>query len=540
VGEFQIPSDITALDDAALVAAIAEAEGVAATFNDIPDADLTDEQFDAITALADFVVNARGERDNRASAAAERAEKAAAARASLAKPEEAPAEETAEAEPEPVTAAATPRRVTSVVARAAAVVPAAEVAAVRPTAVLVASADIPGVTTGSHMTDLTQVGDAAIAKMKTFPTGRVGGESGTQIRGSVARIEKAAGRVEKVRLSDFGNDHMAALTLAADEHRLPGDSLVAAGTWCAPSETLYDLCSLESTAGLLDLPEISVDRGGIRFMERPDFSAIYNSVGFWLTEADVAGGELKTCIEVDCPDWDEVRLDAVGLCIKAGILTNAAFPEYVRYYTEAALIAHQHKISANLITQMVAASTAIASGNAVTATDSLSVLASVADYVRQQYRTSFTETFEVVAPFWYKNLVRADLARRTGLAEFEVTDAQIDAWFALRGLRIQWVYNYQPLTVVAGVITYPETAQVLVYPAGTFVKGTTDVINLDTIYDSTNILSNTYTALFAEEGIALVKRCFNSWKVTVPTCATGQTGAADLDTCLLGAADTTP
>jgi len=70
----------------------------------------------------------------------------------------------------------------------------------------------------------------------------------------------------------------------------------------------------------------------------------------------------------------------------------------------------------------------------------------------------------------------------------------------------------------------------LIYPAGTWVKGTTDVITLDAVYDSATLLTNEYTALFAEEGIALIQRCYDSYKVTVNTCTSGQTGAKDLET----------
>lgn len=535
--EFEIPQDIAGLSDDDLDAAILKAKEVAASYDDIADADLTDEQVRAIVALSEFVVSAQEIQGTRATVAAEKAAERTAqvleARKALAPvAEEEPVEAAAEVVEEPVAvaAAARPR---SVVARAAAVAPKAVVTPPKAGAVLLASADIPGITTGSRLVDLSAVGDAAIAKMKTFPTGRVGGEAGTQIRGGVARIEKAAGRADRVVASDY-EDGIAALNAAAREYRLPGGSLVAAGGWCAPSDTLYDLCDLASTDGIISLPELSVDRGGIRYMKKPDFAAIYNSVGFHLTEAQVISGTAKTCIEVDCPTWEEARLDAYGLCIKAGILTNSAFPEYVRYFIETALIAHQHKMAAGFITQMLTASSALSVGSLTTAADSLTEADLAAVYIRQIHRMSDSATLEMVAPAWYKSVIRADLGRRWGVETLSVSDQQITGYFAERGVAVQWVHNMHDLTATAGVVAIPETVDLLIYPAGTWVKGTTDVITLDAIYDSTNILTNTYTALFAEEGAFLVERCFESYKITVPTCASGQVGAADLTDCVVG------
>ena len=143
-------------------------------------------------------------------------------------------------------------------------------------------------------------------------------------------------------------DDMAVVASAAKETSLDGGSLVAAGGWCAPSETLYAFCQDESTDGLLDLPEIAVTRGGVRYTSGPDFSAIYNA-GFTQTEAQAIAGTTKTCYEVDCPDFDEVRLDAIGICIKVPLLTNAAYPELVKSTIAKALIAHQHRASAYLV-----------------------------------------------------------------------------------------------------------------------------------------------------------------------------------------------
>ena len=102
--------------------------------------------------------------------------------------------------------------------------------------------------------------------------------------------------------------------------------------------------------GILDLPEISIPRGGIRWTQGPDFGDIYTDCGFQFTEAEViAETATKTCCIVDCPPFDEIRADLIGLCVKAPLLTQATYPELVRRFMEGALVAHQHKVNKYII-----------------------------------------------------------------------------------------------------------------------------------------------------------------------------------------------
>lgn len=553
MSDFQIPEDVTALDDSALAEALAAALTEAAQFDEIPDADLTDDHLARLQALADFATGAREAIAERETAATERADKIAAARATLTPPvvedeivdaevveEEAPK---AEVVKEPVAAAAPARK--PVVARAAAAkagTPKAEVEVFRPTPVLTASADVPGFTTGGALDDLDSVGKAMIARMKALPTGRVGGERGLRNRYSVAKLDLAQTRTEGLTQTAFDSDQ-ALVTKARDEKRLDGGALTAAGGWCAPSETLYDLCSISSTDGLLDLPTVNVSRGGIRFTKGGSFADLYGNpdLGWWLTEAQVIAEEEKPCINIECPPFEEERLDAVGLCVRVPLLTQAAYPELVRWTIENALIAHQHIVDAALIAKIVAGSTALdVEGTFETTIDSIAKIEQAANWIRQSWRMSFNETLEVLAPYWYRTTMRADLARRTGVDLINVSDATLESYFTARGVRIQWLYNYQPLTggpagATPGPVETPDEAQIVIYPAGTWVKGTTDVITLDAVYDSQSLAVNTYTALFTEEGVLVANTCFDSYLITLPTCGSGRTGAADQTSCVLGA-----
>lgn len=557
---FEIPADIAALDDEKLAAALDAALSEAAEFDSIPDADLTDEHLARLSELAEFATLARETQAQRETAATERTEKIAAARAALLKPEEPePAEEPAE-EPakEPVTAAAAinaspggkAKEKVAVVGRTT---PAAEVIPA-PKPLITASADVPGFSNGGELAGLDEVGQALIARMKGLPTQRLGGSKGMRgQRYGAATINLNQVRTTELAQNASGGEDQGLLARARNTRRLAGGSLVAGGGWCAPSETLYDLCQIATTEGLLDLPTIQVNRGGIRFTRGPGFDTLYNdpNLGWWLTEAEIIAQDgtedppLKPCITVPCPDFEEVRLDAIGLCINVPLLTEAAYPELVRWTIENALIAHQHKVDAALIQKIVDGSTDLdVNGTFDTTIDSLAQVEQAANFIRQSWRMSFSAELEMLLPIWYRTTMRMDLARRTGVDLINVSDAQLAAYFTSRNISVQWLYNYQPLQRAgaggAGAVETPEEVQAVIYPAGTWVKGTTDIITLDAVYDSTNLSLNQYTALFTEEGVLVANPCFDSYLLTLNTCASGRTGAADIVDCGLSEPAVTP
>ena len=326
-----------------------------------------------------------------------------------------------------------------------------------------------------------------------------------------------------------------------DESRLSGCSLVASGGWCAPSETLYDLCELESRDGLLTIPEIGISRGGIQITQGPTFSDIYSSTGFTYTEAeDIAGdydgegGGSKPCFTVECPEFEDIRLSLSGLCIQAGLLQSRGYPEVIARTTRGALVAHDHRISGNLIAGIEAGSTAITmpTGQVGATAPLLTSIELQVEHYRYTHRLARAVTLEAVFPYWVRGVVRSDLSRRLGVDLLSVPDARIDAWFRERGIAPQFVYNWQDLTGDADAFTaWPDEVKFLLYSAGGWVKGGSDVITLDTIYDSTLLGTNDFTALFTEEGWLLAQTCHDSRVVTVPLCANGATHGGVLIEC---------
>lgn len=400
-----------------------------------------------------------------------------------------------------------------------------------------AAPDLPGFANGQAV-DLDDLGRALDTRMRGFSPVAFAqaAQQGRVLRQqfSVASIRKPIPDDLRV-MSDDPALVKAAMDRAVDQSRLQGGSLVASGGWAAPSETLYDLFTpLESNDGLVSLPEIGVTRGGIKFTVGPDYSEIYGETGFTYTEAqDESGADYpKPTYHVGSPAFEEERLNLAGVAITAGLLEKRGYPEMIARVIAGALVAHAHRINAALLSGQESASTAVSltAGQIGSAAPVLSAIELQVEHYRHFHRMSRNATLEAVFPFWVRGAIRSDLSRRLGVPPgdtFGVTDAQITAWFTQRGIAPQFVYDWQDIasTAASGFVQWPTSVKFLLYAAGTWVKGSSDVVTLDTIYDSTLLGTNDYTALFTEEGYLLAKRGPDSRVVTVPIASTGQTAA---------------
>lgn len=555
---FEVPADLSALSAAdfatfAEQARTAAREALAGADTPAP----------ALIAYGALMTSVAGEETRREDQAAQ----ASAARTAL-ETLTAPA---TQPDPEPETApAVTPEPVQAVTAARTTPAPARtldEPAEVTPSrvGVLIASADAPGVR--GELPDFNAVGSlidtqlgrygrpsgAARGRAPIVPGGsrfKFGGRS--LIRHSIAGVQREY--PAELRITD-GKSARDVLEYARNERRLPGGSLAksallqaeagkaltAAVGWCAPSEILYDLCSLSSLDGMLDLPTIQASRGGFQIPEDggPSFATIYDLIGdegdVILTEYEVENGAEKVCVEVPCPPFEDVRLDVAYLCLTGNLLQQRGYPEAVTHFTQEAITALAHKVNASMIARLVAGSGAATTiTEPATSDDAASNLLAAVELaiwdMRYRHRMPTGSTVEVVFPAWAVGPIRASMARRQGVAEMAVSDAQIVSWFTLRGARVQFVYDWQDAFSggtfggTTSATAFPTTVSFLVYPAGTWVKGEQDVINLDTVYDNALLTQNQFTALFVEDGFSAMKMCADSRLYTTDINPAGVTG----------------
>ena len=566
---FDVPTDLSTLDDTALVALLGQVSEHGRSLATVEThTDETVAGLQACAALATSVTAAR-------TALVERADAAAAATAAFnaattpapapVTPEPTPVEPVAPADPAPVAVtAAQPHRPVPSVADVAATrtgTPDLPQDAQPELMVITASSDVPGYPTGGRLESFSDAARAVESRLRHFPELSAGRAQRNGNLRPITAYDPAAKRhlvmtkydrksavefkrqfPDDLRIHD-GNMSRAEQILrhAGSERRLPGGSLVAsmqqqvsagrpitaAAGWCAPSDTMWDLTAgeLETMDGILGLPEVQTSRGGWNLPANggPNFSTVWDGIGnsgdTHLTEAEVIAEYSKYCWDIPCPDFEDVRLGVDYACLTGGLLQRRGYPEAVERFSRATMVALAHKINMGVIAAIVTASGA---ANVIPADisgdDAISGLLAAVDLaicdIKYRARMGFNATIEIVLPGWVLVQMRASGSRRNGdTTLIGMTDAQIMEWFARRYAVPRFVYDWQD--AFSGLVTgpggaaaltaLPTTVQFLAYPAGTWVKAVQDVVNLDTIYDSTKLTTNEYTALFAEDGWAALQ-----------------------------------
>jgi hypothetical protein len=398
---------------------------------------------------------------------------------------------------------------------------------------IVASSGIPGTDTGKRL-DQDGLSIALHERARMMGDQRGNGEKGALVASIV--LDKPANDLRGLK----GDDAIrAAWQKAHDEYNARLMSRVASGGFCAPSTTIYDfVCDFEAMPEVLDLPSITENRGGVRFPESPLLGDVFDDVdsGFTWTEDDdidaaAPGGPTKPCFVIPCPEFDEVRLQAQGICVTAGNLMDRAYPELTNRYVDLVMTAHAHRMNGLTIAKVEAGSVAVPSLAATT--DDLSAAEAILAVIelqiarsRDQFFMSDDQTLEVVLPRWTRTVMRRDLARRAGIPFVQSDNTTIDGYFGEIGARVQFVSNWQSLRVTGaytGQVALPTSVKTLIYPSGAHTRLDGGSIDLGVVRDSTLNATNDYTAAWTEEFWQVLSRCF-SLVATIPICAKGWTG----------------
>ncbi len=568
MSEFQLPADLAGLSDSDLESHIAAAT---AEFDALSDSETPDLQ--RATYLADAIDSMRAEQTTRADAAAEQQAQISALRdrvhpAEVVEPE--PTQEpVVEPAPEPVaatnantqnlgsaqTSTATP--VTNAITAGAVIPPAkrklnnptlSQVRANAPataaperrdTAVLVASADIPGVPHASRLADMDALVAAMSAKARTLSIARRGHDTPWY---PVASLPLKHRFTLDLNASPKQIDEV--LQAATDV-----DALVAAGGWCSPSEISYDLFNIVCEDGMLDIPSVGINRGGIRYPVSPTFDDVFSGVDSywtWTETQDVAAvtgtaqSGTKVCSRVPCADFTEDRLRCDGLCLTVGNLMEDAYPELIANHTRLLFAGFAHRQNAlriqNLVTLSVAVTGSGTAGIGVVSPLLGSVEMQAIDY-RERFAMCEDAVLELVLPRWILGAMRSDLRKRTGIDLISVQNSVLANYFDALNVRVQFVDDWQvrgsgqfgdPNAILT---SWPLSVQFLLYAPGTFIWGRGLQLNLGVIRDSVLNETNDHTGAWMEECWLVSRVGHESRVVTVLICPDGTTGAADLTGC---------
>ncbi|MBL0777837.1 major capsid protein, partial [Streptomyces albidoflavus] len=396
-----------------------------------------------------------------------------------------------------------------------------------PGTTITAAVDVPGYTPGAAL-DFGDITAGIISRANALKTAGGG-------VGQVISYRHPYPQELIVTDSSSAPEGTSVALTASSQSRLPERELVASGGWCAPSETVYELTDTACPDLLWDAPEIQLARGGLRYYM--PLSLDVAAMTWVHTEADDISGAEKPCFRIPCPEPVEVRCDAIGVCLEAGILTQRHFPELVAWYLRNSMVAHEIRIKQQLFQQALNTATPVDIAASFGALSSVfaAVGLQAADMIERHSLCEST-ALEVVFPYWSRQLFLADLARQNGVNICDLDPNCIQDTFSKLGVRVQFARGLNPAVPdeIGGpdpAVAFPSEVKFLIYPAGGLVIGRGEEVNLGVIHDSTKFRVNDYTALFAEECAALVNRSVDTRLVTVPVCPSGETGAQTLLAC---------
>ena len=373
-------------------------------------------------------------------------------------------------------------------------------ASVAPVAIT-AGADIPGYTAGSPMNNMIDVASAFEKRIHALR--RVNGGDGEQhIVASIATQYPE----ERTLTTDAESNWAKVQAVTGPE------ALVASGGHSTPFEVKYDIFGLGTTARPLRdaLPKFQADRGGIRFVTPPVLSSYANAVGIWTAANDSAetpSPASKLSLTVTAAGENTVATDAVTLQLQFGNLMTRAYPELIARHNELGLIQHAREAEGQILTRLTALSTAVTSTSLIgVARDFLVQLGRAAANYRGRHRLEADAPLRVIAPYWIKDAMAADLAIAMPGDSTLNAAAEIDGYIASRNINI--TYHIDSFSDAQGANAMNEFADTFVwymFAEGTFLFLDGGTLDLGVIRDSTLVGTNDYK-MFVEtfEGVAKV------------------------------------
>ena len=373
-------------------------------------------------------------------------------------------------------------------------------ASVAPVAIT-AGADIPGYTAGSPMNNMNDVASAFEKRIHALR--RVNGGDGEQhIVASIATQYPEA----RTLTTDAESNWAKVQAVTGPE------ALVASGGHSAPFEVKYDIFGLGTTARPLRdaLPKFQADRGGIRFVTPPVLSSYANAVGIWTAANDSAetpNPAAKLSLTVTAAGENTVATDAVTLQLQFGNLMTRAYPELIARHNELGLIQHAREAEGQILTRLTALSTAVTSTSLIgVARDFLVQLGRAAANYRGRHRLEADAPLRVIAPYWIKDAMVADLAlQMPGDATLNAA-AEIDAYISSRNINITYhIDDFSDAQGSGAMNEFADTFTWYMFAEGTFLFLDGGTLDLGVIRDSTLVGTNDYK-MFVEtfEGVAKV------------------------------------
>ena len=419
--------------------------------------------------------------------------------------------------------------------RAAPVLTATAGATEKPGSVLVAAADIPGVSAGAEV------------DLETFA------------HGAMRRFNAA----QKIQTSDSDGDliYFGTIQASYDEDRwldmneqanedkmrrvVSQEALVASGGVCAPVAVDYSL----SVLAVPDRPvkgalaQFGASRGGLRYILPHTLAQVTadGPAGVWTEANDVnpTSPTTKPHATFVCQTVQENYVDTVTSIAQFGNFQARYFPEQIAQYMETVEAVHSRVAEANLLAALSTGSTAVTGDNYElgAARDFLSTLDRAASALRYRHRMQPETPIRVVYPYWLNDMFRADMTKQLpgdssagGFDRLGTDDGTIANWFKVRNINTTLAYEAKTSAATAAtfptvqgagqLVPWPLKSVVQMYPEGSWVFLDGGELNLGMVRDSTLNATNNFQ-MFSETFEKAIFRGHESMELTLSIAPTG-------------------
>jgi len=386
--------------------------------------------------------------------------------------------------------------------------------------VITAGADIPGYTAGAEMSDANDIAEAMVSRLHGLRRVKRGDAEQHIVASITTKYPES--RV----LNQDTESNVAKIKAVASP-----EALVASGGHSTPFEVRYDIFGFGTTDRAIrdSLPRFAADRGGIRYIIPPVLSDYGNAVGVWTNATDTSPGtDVKASLTITAATETTVSTDAVTLQLQFGNLMTRAYPELVARHNELALIQHAREAEQYLVSKISDASTAVTSSSLIgVARDFLVQVGRAATAYRSRHRLDPTQQLKVIAPYWIKDAMRADLVlSMPGDSTLNVADSEIEGYLAARGVSITWSLDLDVFGTQSsgGMTEFPDSFTWYLFAEGTFLFLDGGTLDLGIIRDSTLVGTNDYK-MFVETFEGIAKVGIESIKVTSTISVNGVAAA---------------
>ncbi len=317
-------------------------------------------------------------------------------------------------------------------------------------------------------------------------------------------------------------------------------ALTASGDLCAPLPPRYELPGVETSARPVRaaLESFQATRGGVQIGVTPTMGDYTDAVGVVTAAENAAGGTfaVKSCMRIECPDFNPTKVDSIYTCIEADNLAAKSYPELMARISDLVMAEQARMADSKLLTAISSGSTQVTGDASVGGAhfNLFGDIYKIAAGLRSRNRMPSDALLQALFPAWTIDLLALDNTRAgsrdraatRAAVEAELRGAGIIPYFYLDGPATGTGQIFGTQTPGGAILTFPASLQWAIYPAGSWLHLDAGELNLGVVRDSSLNATNDFQ-IFAETWENVAFTGVESDWVTSAVCASGTLAAAN-------------